>query len=180
MKIPNDLLTNLSSADVAKTLAWWRRLSHEAQLEFVQCWDARTDDTAFHGVSRDGDIEWHELPIELRGRLVDDENRVDDRLARQQLLEFVNNQEEVQFFLVDRQFHICRQHPGARACLRSGLIPKGFRCERSNAGDCPMMQILEAADGRSVELHPRIKWMVSRDSPTVVEGDRGRLRRPKT
>ncbi len=154
MEIPKDLLANLSSEDIEKTVAWWRGLSREAQLEFVQCWDARTDDTALHGVSRDGDIEWHELPIELRGRLMDDEDRVDDRLARRQLLDFVNNQEEIQFFLVDRKFHICRSHPGARACLKSGVIPKGFRCERGAVDDCPMMKILDAANGRSVELVP--------------------------
>lgn len=94
------------------------------------------------------------LTDELRGRLVDEENRVDDRLARQQLLEFVNNHEEIQFFLIEREFHVCRSHPGAQACLKSGVIPKGFACGARPAADCPMMKILEAAGGRSVELVP--------------------------
>lgn len=150
---PDDLVRDLTKEDLAKTLDWWSGLNADAQLEFVQCWDARTEDTALHGVSRNGAIEWHPLPIELRGRLVDEENRVDDRLARQQLLEYVNNQEEIQFFLVDKEFHVCRAHPGARACLSAGIIPKGFRCGASTDG-CPMMKILAAAGGCSVELVP--------------------------
>ncbi len=85
--IPIDLLRGLDEVDPAKTEAWWSTLSPSVQSEFTQCWDQRSDDTALHGVSSEGLIEWHPLPIELRGRIADPENRVDDRLARQHLLE---------------------------------------------------------------------------------------------
>lgn len=150
--IPEQLLHDLTEEDCTKTLDWWTTLHPETQLEFAQCWDQRSDDTALHGISRDGKIEWHPLPIELRGRIVDDDDRIDDRLARQELLEYINGH-EIQFFLVDRGFHICRAHAGARACLRAGLIPKHFVCERESA-DCPMRAILAHTKGRSVELVP--------------------------
>ena len=153
MDVPKELLSSLTHEDRIKTLTWWETLEPEAQLEFSQCWDDRSDDTALHGVSRGGEIEWHPLPIELRGRIVDEENRIDDRLARQQLLEFINNHEEVQFFLVDGGFHVCRDHVGARACLRAGVIPKAFSCGKP-AHACPMQRILHTAGGQSVELVP--------------------------
>lgn len=154
--IPHQLLRDLADEDRAKTLAWWETLHPEAQLEFIQCWDQRSDDTALHGISRDGAIEWHPLPIELHGRIVDDDHRIDDGLARRQLLEYINGHEEIQFFLTARSFHICRAHPGARVCLRSGVIPKDFHCEQHHP-DCPMRAILAHAGGRSVELVPALR-----------------------
>jgi hypothetical protein len=151
--VPDDLLRDLDAEARHETRAWWATLDDDARLEFVRCWDARSDDTALHGVCHDGQIEWHALPLELRGRIVDEEDRIDDRLARQQLLEFVNNQPEIQFFLVERKFHICRSHVAATACLRSGVIPRGFRCPAGEEA-CPMARILAAAGGRSVELVP--------------------------
>lgn len=151
--IPDQLLRDLADEDRTKTLGWWETLHPDAQLEFTQCWDQRNDDTALHGISRDGRIEWHPLPIELHGRIVDDDHRIDDGLARRQLLEYINGHEEIQFFLTMRTFHICRSHPGARACLRSGVIPKDFHCEQHHP-DCPMRAVLAHANGRSVELVP--------------------------
>lgn len=153
--IPEDLLAGLEDDARAETLAWWSTLDEAAQLEFTQCWDTRADDTSLHGVCHDGAIEWHPLPIELRGRIVDEQDRIDDRLARQQLLEFVNGRPEIQFFLAERRFHICRSHVAARACLRSGLVPRTFGCP-AGAEACPMMRIVAAAGGRSVELVPEV------------------------
>jgi len=151
IEIPLGLLDDLDEQDREKTHAWWKTLGSDAQLEFTKYWDARSDDTAMHGVSRDGGIEWHALPIELRGRIVDDEDRVDAGLARHQLYEFIANHEEVQFFMIEHHFHICRQHPGAKVCLKTGIIPSGFVCDRASP-HCPMQEILQAAGRRSVAL----------------------------
>ena len=53
------------------------------------------------------------------------DHRIDDGLARRQLLEYINSHEEIQFFLTARSFHICRAHSGARACLRSQPALRG-------------------------------------------------------
>jgi hypothetical protein len=114
---PTDLITNLNDEERARTTAWWTTLNDEAQLEFIAMWDARADDTALFATCADGDITWHEIPIELRGALLDEENDVEHKQAKQQLLEYIANHEEISFFLVDRKFHICRAHPAARALL---------------------------------------------------------------
>ena len=58
-----ELLRGLDEVDRAKTENWWVTLGPEIQAEFTQCWDERNDDTALHGISSDGNIEWHPLPL---------------------------------------------------------------------------------------------------------------------
>lgn len=157
---PNDLLAPLNAEERARTTAWWSTLNDEAQLEFARMWDERSDDTALFGTCDDGDITWHQIPIELRGALLDDENDVEHKQAKQQLLEYIANHEEIQFFLVDRKFHICRAHPIARDVIRAGHLPADFVCPVDEAA-CPMKNILAACPGRAVRLVPALARIVA-------------------
>jgi hypothetical protein len=156
---PDDLLAPLNDEERARTTAWWSTLNDDAQLEFARMWDERADDTALFGTCADGDITWHEIPIELRGALIDEENDIEHKQAKQQLLEYIANHEEIHFFLVDRQFHICRAHPVARDVIRAGHLPADFVCPVDEAS-CPMRTILAACPGRSVRLVPAIARVV--------------------
>jgi hypothetical protein len=150
---PAALLAGQSEAERQRTAVWWRTIDAESQAEFLQAFDSRADRTDFYGLVEDGKIRWHELPIELRGALSDDENDVEHRQFKQQLLEYISKHEDVQFFLVDRKLHICRAHPAARAAIQSGVIPAAFVCPLADA-DCPMRHIIDHCGGRSVRLSP--------------------------
>ncbi len=158
---PSDMLDPLTDEERSRTITWWGTLNDAARVEFEQMWDARSEDTALYGTCEEGNIAWHELPIELRGALLDEENDKEHRQFKQQLLEYISNHEEVQFFLVEHKFHICRSHPGAREVIRSGLLPSGFVCPADSAA-CPMAAILGAAAGKSVRLSPVLRALKHR------------------
>lgn len=94
MTPPTDLLAPLSPSARARTLDWWAGLAPSARAEFVLLWDVRTDDTALYGRCEDGRLVWHELPIELRGTIVDDDDDDGHHAQKQQLLEYIANHEE--------------------------------------------------------------------------------------
>lgn len=54
----------------------------------------------------------------------------------------------------DKAFHICTQHPQAKAAIQSGTIPAGFACPLANH-DCPMEHLLSAAGRKSLRLNLR-------------------------
>ncbi len=164
---PADMVDQLSDEERARTISWWSSLNEGAQVEFEQMWDARSEDTALYGTCENGNIAWHDLPIELKGSLLDEENDREHRELKQQLLEYISNHEEVQFFLVEHKFHICRAHPGARAALRAGELASTFVCPAENS-DCPMLAILRASGGRSVGLSPALPRRV----PSSDQGSR--------
>jgi hypothetical protein len=149
------MVDDLSDEERARTITWWSTLNEDAQIEFEQMWDARSDETALYGTCENGNIAWHELPIELKGALVDEENDREHRQFKQQLLEYISNHEDVQFFLVEHKFHICRAHAGARAVIRVGELASTFVCP-AETSDCPMLAILKASGGKSVRLSPAI------------------------
>jgi hypothetical protein len=153
---PTDLLAPLSAGARERAAAWWANLTPTARVEFVQLWDARTDDTALYGTCEDGQLVWHELPIELRGTIVDVDDDDDHQAQKQQLLEYIGNHEDVQFFLVERRLHICRAHAAARAVISTGMLPADFVCPAA-AGACPMASILAASGGRAVRLTPALR-----------------------
>lgn len=152
---PEDLLAPLSDHARARATAWWAGLSPTARAEFVQLWDTRTDDTALYGACEDGRLVWHELPIELRGTIVDTDDDDDHQAQKQQLLEYIANHEDVQFFLVERRLHICRAHAGARAVITAGLLRSDFVCPAKDVA-CPMATILGASGGGAVRLAPAL------------------------
>ncbi|MDP2343985.1 MAG: hypothetical protein Q8O67_23710 [Deltaproteobacteria bacterium] len=154
-KPPAAIFAGQSPEQRKASRAWWASLNEPAKLEFEQMWDSRSENTALYGSCNEGAIEWHELPIELRGALIDDENDREHKQFKQQLLEYISNHEDVRFFLVNKHFHICRAHPAARDVIRSGLLPVTFSCP---VGDeqCPMRKILDACPGRSVRLSPAL------------------------
>ncbi|GAB5549606.1 MAG: hypothetical protein RLO52_20355 [Sandaracinaceae bacterium] len=132
---------------------WWESLDDDAREALRALDDPRRDDVALAWDEERGAFE--ALPIEVVGRFVDPEDARDDALARQQLLEYVNAHPELEFFLRERRFHICRAHAAARSVLRSGVIPAGFECplrERS----CPFERALAQGEG-SVTLALRAK-----------------------
>lgn len=152
---PVGMVDALSEEERTRTVAWWSTLNEAAQAEFEQMWDARSEDTALYGTCEDGNIAWHELPIELKGALIDEENDREHRELKHQLLEYISNHEDVQFFLVDRKFHICRSHEGARSVIRCGELASSFVCP-VEASACPMMAILGASGGKAVKLSPAV------------------------
>jgi hypothetical protein len=151
--VPEILLEGVSDAEVAQIDRWWAALPVEVQSECARLCDPRSEDTAWSGAG--ATLEWHELPIQLKGRLVDEETRRETRMYKQELFDYIVNHEEVQFFLEERKFHICHNDPVARAILESGFLPASFRCPLER-GDCPMRTVLKAARGKSIELTPGI------------------------
>ncbi|MGE0548794.1 MAG: hypothetical protein AB7O24_23960 [Kofleriaceae bacterium] len=149
--LPAALAQGIAESARERTEAWWMSLPEGIRAELVQLCDERAEATGWYGSVVDGELHWHELPIELRGALVDEENDPEHRMFKQQLLEYISNHEEVQFFLADGSFHICRAHPAARAVICSGLLPARFECPIADQA-CPMRTIIAAAGGRSVTL----------------------------
>jgi hypothetical protein len=86
------------------------------------------------------------------GRFVDAarcDEPCDDLDASDDLYEYLVNHELS--FEGGRRYHICSAHPEARAALRAGRIPAGFRCPLANEA-CPMRAILRRAPGCDVRL----------------------------
>lgn len=157
MTIPAALLDGLSDAQRSKTLAWWDTLTATAQAEFCRLWDARSEDTALYGITRAGEIEWHELPIELRGEFVDPQDLVDEHEAYQSLLEYhCSGNNDARVFLTARLFHLCRSHAAARAVIAGGRLPHDFACPLADAS-CPMRAVLAAAPGKSLRLRVALR-----------------------
>ncbi|MFV8752779.1 hypothetical protein ACNOYE_19720 [Nannocystaceae bacterium ST9] len=152
--IPAELVEGLPPGQHDKARAWWESLTPGAQTEFGRLWDSRSEDTALHGITREGEIEWHELPIELRGEIVDEQDladQADEAQAHQDLLEYICGHEEIHFFLTERSFHLCRAHARAREVVRAGWLPSGFECPLADA-NCPMRRVLVASAGKSLRL----------------------------
>lgn len=151
--LPREATRHLSREHLATIEAWWDRLDDGARAEFEQLYDERAEDTAFYATVADGKTEWHELPIELHGMYVDPENAPETAMWKQELCEFISNT-GVQFFLVERTFHICRAHPQARRVLAAGVVPAEFACPFAEAA-CPFSQALAGRPGHAIVLLPR-------------------------
>lgn len=149
LPIPHALLADLPAEEQTAARQWWATLTPQQQLDFTLSWDQRADDGAWFGAVSDGVLEWHPLPVELVGEFVDPVNDADHHLFKQQLLEYVSNHEDIQFFMVDGALHICRAHPAARGVIRAGRLPADFTCP--NADDaCPMRRLLARCPGKDV------------------------------
>lgn len=162
LPLPDSVTCDLGPVERGHAEAWWATLREEAQREFLQMWDARSEDTTLYGTVEDGLICWHTLPIELQGTPVDPEDALDEAELKRHLLEYISNHEDIAFFLIERSFHVCRSHPGAREVIRSGLLPASFTCP-AGAASCPMRDLLATCPGRSIRFSPR--W--ARSSPST-------------
>ena len=149
---PEALFFGQSEVERKRTVEWWSGLGPESQAEFLRAFDSRADRTDLYGRIENGRIRWHELPIELRGGLIDEENDSEHRMFKAQLLEYISNHEDVQFFFVEKKLHICRAHSEARAAIQAGEIPNAFVCPLQDA-NCPMRRIVDLAGG-AVTLTP--------------------------
>ena len=154
--MPGSLLESLDVSQRLEAEAWGSLLPDTARRDFTGMWDQRAEDTAWAGYLDGEHPVWQELPIELVGELTDDDANFEHEELKQSLLEYINNHEEVQFFLVERSFHICRAHAAARKVLRQGYLPAGFTCPLGDS-DCPMRAILLYAGGKSVVIRARFK-----------------------
>lgn len=118
--------------------SWWRALDEMVRVELESPW------------SEDSEPRDQDFAI-LVGHFVDPEDRRDDRLARRELNEYINNR-AVGFFLSDRTFHVgCRAHQQARTALSSGRLRASFRCPVGRQS-CPMLAAIARAGGSSIEL----------------------------
>jgi hypothetical protein len=97
---------------------------------------------------------WSDPPIALVGMPVDPEAVAEHLAWLRQLREYVNAHEEVEFYLKERTFHICRAHAAARRVVEGGVIPAGFRCPRGAAA-CPLATAAACVPGQAVLLVPR-------------------------
>lgn len=132
------------------TRLWWESLSEADQQDLRRRWDARSEELS-RVAPTEANEPWRRLPIHLVGHFVDPEDAVDERLMSQQLLEFILNHEDVRFFLAEREYHICRQHPPAHQILRERRLPADFRCPKRGA-DCPMRRISDAVAGLELRI----------------------------
>jgi hypothetical protein len=70
---------------------------------------------------------------------------------RQDLIEYLNAHPEIDFFLGERRFHICRAHAEARRVLATGGIPHDFACPLQRRA-CPFARALSGQPGRAIVL----------------------------
>lgn len=151
-RIPEGATAGMNDAELAIVDAWWGGLAETEQREFETLWDSRTDDTALYAIEVDGNTEWHELPLQLRGHFVDREAHREDAMWKQMLCEYVNSH-EVKFYLEHRTFHVCRSHAKAREVLATLRIEADFTCP-VDRGDCPFAAASRLAKGRAIDLAP--------------------------
>ncbi len=153
-EMPAPFLVVRSPAEIAAVARWWMGLSPETRDECRRLWDPRADDPAATCDASGETPAWHTLPIQLAGRLVDEETRRETRIGKQELFDYIVNHEDVSFFLKDPpRRHMCRSHAAARDVIANGLLPSGFRCPLDRR-DCPMRGLLAGANGKSIEFVP--------------------------
>jgi len=157
MQLPDDLVDNATPEQALAAEQWWEELSARTRADFSLMWDQRAEDSALYGFVDGDELVWRELPLELVGEFIEPDSAPfsHDEL-QQQLLEFVNNHEEIEFFIVERKFHICRAHAAARQIVVDGILPADFSCPLSS-GDCPMRRLLELEPGKSLRFVVRPK-----------------------
>lgn len=127
---------------------WWWALPDALQDELIERWAAIP---LAGSPERPEEVAWLEAsPID------DDRDGPDDPGGwNRDLYEHIVGRPIVGFFLDRRVFHIgCTAHPAARALLRTGRIPAGFRCPLAR-GACPTRLLIEAVGGRDVQLRCR-------------------------
>jgi hypothetical protein len=147
--LPSTLRQGLSSERLVETQLWWEGLSNEEQGELH--WLCHREQVRIaRTVSKEGGVlRWEKLPIWLEGKAMEQAEIEDEQLAFQTLYEFITNHEDIQFFLAERHFHICRSHFQAREVLRKGVLPVDFACPLRDR-NCPMRAIGDAAGKTSV------------------------------
>ena len=157
MQLPDDLVDNATPAQALAAEQWWEGLSARTRADFSLMWDQRAEDSALYGFVDGDELVWRELPLELVGEFIEPDSAPfsHDEL-QQQLLEFVNNHEEIEFFIVERKFHICRAHAAARQIVADGILPADFSCPLSS-DDCPMRRLLALEPGKSLRFVVRPK-----------------------
>ncbi len=112
MNEPNELQVYPPS----EVLEWWQGLAEESREALQRLWDARADNVSWS--MEDG---WQNVPVWLEA--VDrDEIATAAEIAdeNRDLLEFIQNDEEIQFFMRKQRWHICTQHPPAHGMLLRG------------------------------------------------------------
>ena len=155
--LPPSAIEHLSPDARAEVEGWWAELSGEEREEFDALWDVRGEDTAYVALVEAGRTTWQEVPVELRGRLLDPADAHDEALWKEQLLEYVNGHPEIRFFMAEGSFHICRAHAAARRVMMSGLIPARFVCPVGDEG-CPLERASRCASGRAIALEAGPGW----------------------
>lgn len=100
---------------------------------------AATPNTAFHR---------HGAPSRVRGVPIERSGDEDNPFPLD-LYEYVIAHEII--LIEERTFHVCSQHPAARAVLRSGHLPSSFQCPLGRL-QCPMRRILSHTGGQAVRL----------------------------
>ncbi|MDB6109161.1 MAG: hypothetical protein JWR69_911 [Pedosphaera sp.] len=139
--IPVMLSETLSEFGVPAVDQWWAGLDEPARGEVIQLWlDASSGQPAVPYVS---------------ARFVDATDPEESpELWHDDFYEYLVNHEV--YLLYQYRFHICTQHPAARAAVASGFIPADFACPLAHQ-DCPMRQLLQLAPGRAVRLRLAFK-----------------------
>lgn len=148
--MPRAALVGLDAAARKKARTWWARLAPSARLDFLARWDERSDDTSLYGeVQTDGSVAWRELPLEVRGLIV--EGRTDGRPSRwnAELYDYLVAHPEAVVVLAGKAFHVCRAHPAAHEVLRQGHLPADFVCPLAEER-CPLRRLADAAGGKDV------------------------------
>jgi hypothetical protein len=146
-ELPPALTHALAPADRTLADRWWSALDDTARHAVRALTDRRLDTIALAPIEG----EWHELSIELRGRVVDPEDAREDDTWCDDLIEYINGHPEVAFHLEERRFHICRAHRAARDVISTGRVPARFTCPAAN-DRCPFKEASSLASGRPLVL----------------------------
>ena len=147
--LPPDLSAALPATEDATATSWWDGLSVDQQCELTRLCDP-LQDACFFGM----DLEGGEPPLVRGGRFIphDDAWGLDE--WGPDWFDYLMEHPEWIELMQPRQFEqggVCTLHTTARAALAAGHIPADFNCPFPST-DCPMRNLLAAADGRSVRL----------------------------
>jgi len=135
---PLPLLLRETMADFGMSAVdgWWADLDEPARGDVIRLWE----ETSFS----------QPCVAQVGARFVSaTEPDHDPKLWHNDFYEYLVNHEIC--LLEPAPFHICTQHPAARAAVAFGFIPGDFVCPLAHL-DCPMHRLLRLSSGKAVRL----------------------------
>jgi hypothetical protein len=135
--VPSELGDLLVEAGLRDVRGWWQELDFDSRYQVFQLWK---DCVAAN--------EGQQIVACVEGEFIE-EGSEPEEVWHSDFYEYLVNHEE--FFVQERRFHVCTQHPLARSAIEAGGIPASFNCGLSESA-CPMRRLLAVAQGKAFRL----------------------------
>lgn len=140
---PPDLLASLSDGAAPIAKSWWAALSEADRCRISGLWDDRLEVCFFEPQPdpNGGIDQWEQVPAVQGGRFVPHDNDGRDDWSPSYFEHLLQHPELVLAYEAPRRtFHICTQHPVARACVSAGVVPVDFSCP-VGLQTCPLLPL---------------------------------------